>query len=584
VTVDIVKEGTEQTILSLAKSLRKHKKPFSSLKHLTDHKENIILAGDPGTGKTLVLAKIALDKLKQAFNRTTRERSTKPIEIPVLVPAKKLVNFSTSKELVQDFIGDKKIIKRYKIEHLLVDALDEAPLEDRTIVLERAKQFSLDLNCPLIISSRKIDIIKSTPQGFEQYELLPFEVGQAMELFRKLAKNATMLEALQDGLERVKSHIIMTPLSLLMLMKLVEEREEVPASITELYDRYTDTVLGRYDKDKDIEVLFAYITKGRFLAELAYCEFYQKDRLEIPCDDFDNYAKSFFMNYRGDEKAGFDYFMSEIKRSGLLKCGETTVRFWHRSFLDYYVAFYIYENREDFQNLEDIVVSIYYDLAWSETAFFYSGLKRRISLSMLKRILDDERENLDVHINKLMIGRLLQAAWDSSRETMLFGVEEAVKFAPSVRQKFLNIVRKSKGYVPEIAADMLLIMLSDLSFKSKFLYKEVMSSFQALLQVEPDSTAMYKMLTLLWAMQKFLTDEELAEYIGELAHKTKKAQLPFREEASIFLILNAFPIAEKSTRKLVSGHIKQLKNENNSIFEKIVPKHNGYRPGKNHRL
>ena len=41
------------------------------------------------------------------------------------------------------------------------------------------------MSCPLIITSRKIDIIKNTPVGFEKYEILPFEYSQALQLFEK---------------------------------------------------------------------------------------------------------------------------------------------------------------------------------------------------------------------------------------------------------------------------------------------------------------------------------------------------------------------------------------------------------------
>ncbi len=61
----------------------------------------------------------------------------------------------------------------------------------------------------------------------EKYELLPFEFGQAIELFKKFAKSSQMLDALKDGLTRIGSQVIMTPLSLLMLLNVVEEHDEL---------------------------------------------------------------------------------------------------------------------------------------------------------------------------------------------------------------------------------------------------------------------------------------------------------------------------------------------------------------------
>jgi len=73
----------------------------------------------------------------------------------------------------------------------------------------------------------------------------------------------------------------MTPLSLFLLLTIVEARKEVPASITELYDQFNDIILGRYDVEKGIMVIFEYLIKKRFLAELAFKEFVEKKRLEM---------------------------------------------------------------------------------------------------------------------------------------------------------------------------------------------------------------------------------------------------------------------------------------------------------------
>ena len=60
----------------------------------------------------------------------------------------------------------------------------------------------------------------------------------------------------------------MVPLSLILLCELVEEKREIPESVNELYDRFTDIACGRWDKDKGIEVTFELSTEEALLGRL----------------------------------------------------------------------------------------------------------------------------------------------------------------------------------------------------------------------------------------------------------------------------------------------------------------------------
>ncbi len=102
----------------------------------------------------------------------------------------------------------------------------------------------------------------------------------------------------------------MVPLSLILLIDIVEEHKEVPASVTELYDRYNDSVLGREDKSKGIEVLFEYLIKKRFLSSLAFNEFIQKGAVEITKMAFNDFVNQYAKEYRMDEEE-LQRFISE---------------------------------------------------------------------------------------------------------------------------------------------------------------------------------------------------------------------------------------------------------------------------------
>ncbi len=565
----------EKNFLLSIKNIEGQKLPFSKLKSVFPSHTKIILTGSPGTGKSMALAKLTIDMLKKASTFIIQGVSEREIKIPILLLANKLEEFTDYEMLCKKYIPP-EILDRFKISEILIDGLDEVQPSKRQCVLEKAQEFAAQLNCSLIVATRKIDIIKTPPPEFVEYELLPFEFGQALKLFEKLVTSKQTLDTLKDGLERIKHQIAMTPLSLILLIELVESYKEIPASIAELYERFSDIVLGRFDKEKGIEVLFEYFIKKRFLAELAFKEFLEKNKLEIPKREFDEFLSNYANRYGWDE-ASLTRFVKEIERAGLLHLRET-VTFQHRSFLDYFAAFYIYDKREEIKDLGDFVTQIYFKDIWGDVAFFYVGMKKDITNSMLKKILTFEKEDLSICVDKFLIGRLLQAAWHSPSKTKLFGVKKAIAFAPAIRTKFLKITESSKITIPKIFADFIVVALSDFSFASTFLFKEVKSLFDVFLdRLSGDN--LYTVLLLLWAIQRFLNPTEVRETIIKfLENVSKIPDLSVEEQTRVFLVLEIIAKQNKAIIKTIKRKLDKLAARYPEVFRELVPhKKKGFR-------
>jgi hypothetical protein len=351
-----------------------------------------------------------------------------------------ILDSSTAQELIEVYVKDVGIARRIQIENILVDGLDEAPYQKRSEVIEKAEKFAEKLNCGLTLSSRKIELLENPRAGYKEYELLPFELKQAINLLSKfLANNQLMLSALTEGLERLRLHFPLIPLSLRMLVSLAEESKEIPSSITELYERYFDLVLGRYDLDKGITVLFDYLVKKRLLGFFAYELFFCKNQLQVPRNEFDEYINSYGKNFISDwslSKKG--EMIQELKRSGLLHFNDN-VSFRHRTYLDYFVANHMTEYQEEIDDLEETLAQAHFSQRWEDVTFFYIGLRRRLPEKVLKSILSYESsDDLGDRFGKVMVGRLLQAGWNSSASTKFRGISEGVSHLPEVRQLFLK--------------------------------------------------------------------------------------------------------------------------------------------------
>ncbi|MCA1619899.1 MAG: hypothetical protein LC795_11420 [Acidobacteria bacterium] len=544
--------------------------PFSRLKPLLSQHRRIIMVGDPGTGKSAALAKLTIDLFKEVYKNATRAQGKrKKTLIPVLVKAKDILNTSDLDQLLLEYVGESEVVLRVETKVLIVDGLDEVASSKRNEVIEKAKSYAEELKCALLIASRKVDLLSITPAGFDKYELLPFGAGQALQLIEKLHSSKDVLGTLRESLENVRYQIPMVPLSLILLIELVEEQGEIPASVSELYDRYSDSVLGRFDKDKGIEVLFEYLIKKRFLASLAFNEFSSKGLIEITRQDFDAFCHRYAGVY-GLEST-IDKFVQDVLRAGVIEVGEETVLFTHRSFLDYFSAYHIFSKRDEFENLNDFIRNIYFDDLWGETTFFYVGQKREISQKLLDYILDYDRDSLWVNSSKMMVGRLLQAGWYSETTVKYNGIKKALSFIPSVRERFYAIAERGKWPEPKIVVDLLLLSSSNYSLRSGFISAELRQLYDELVASE-ETKNLPSLIFLLSVMKPFLTHEEFREEAQKLLRITaERSELAPDEKVRATMLLTVIKGTDKVLSKALKRRLIRLRDQFPSEFRSLLP-------------
>lgn len=565
----------------IRKIWKQKKLPFLRLGELCKRERKLILLGDPGTGKTGAMAKLAIDMYNKAYPLLSKKpgKSKPKIPVPVFVSARKLLEAESAECFLKAYFESEEVADRFDVNVMMVDGLDEIESENRQAVISKLDKFSEAADCSYILTSRKIDIINTLPGKYKKYELLPFEFNQALQLFSKLISDNKVLNTMRDGLEKIQSQILLVPLSLMLLIELVETHKEIPASVTELYDRFFDRALGREDEEKGIEVLFNYLIKKKFLGELAYREFWNKNRLEIPDEDFKHFLDSYAHQY-GWSTEDFNGFVQEIERAGILDQREK-VNFKHRSFLDYFAAFYIYENRGDIQDLNDLIVRTYFDSLWSEVSFFYIGLRREINQDLLDRIYsykddkDDKNETLPVILDKLLSGRLLQAGWHSPTQRHIDGIKNAINHAPRFHERFQKIITSSSSDIPNIISDFVVLTLADLSFNSAFLERHIKTILKQLV-TSNSRDDIYMAVVLSWSICRFLNPSEIKENTNNILDKL--VDLSTKEQARILLLMTLTEEQDKETRKLISQKINRIKKRSPQAFKALLPaKRKGFR-------
>lgn len=563
---------------ALRSIISKRKLSFLKLRSLIKNGARIVIVGDPISGKSGAMAKLTIDMLKEASQQALRiETAKKDIPIPLLTTAQEIYHAPSKEDLLRTFVGAPTLHKRFKVSALLVDALDEVPFNSRQEVIEKSKQFAQELGSSLVITSRKIDIVRTPPEGFEKYELLPFEIGQALKLCTKLAKGGSQtIEVLKDGLERIKTQFPMVPLSLVFLIELIEQNKEIPASVTELYDRFFDITLGRWDNEKGLEVLFDYLVKKRFLSALAYKAFLKKDQLEVSRSDFDSFVIEYASQFSWDQSQT-PLFLTELERAGILQVGDAVV-FRHRSFLEFFAAQYLYENREDIGDLEDQLLELYFNDNWGEVTFFYIGLKREISHGFLERVLSYPDNSIAGRIYKFLGGRLLQAGWHSPSKVHAYGLEKALALAPNIRSEILKVVEKAPRPIPTIIADYIVMLLSKSSFGSGILFTHAQSLIGRLKNGD-DPSRYYQIISLVWALRRLFMPPELAMLATDLSERiTKATNLDINEKGTTLLLLTLISSEDKSAVKTLRGKLRHFRKKYPGLFGEILPvTREGYR-------
>lgn len=556
--------------------LKKRKKlPFLRLPEISKKARRLILLGDPGTGKTGAMAKLAIDMYKHAsgYLLNSPGKSDKKIPVPVFVPAKKFLETESTEEFLTGYFGSAETKIRFQVDLIMVDGLDEIESANRRDVIDKLDRFSEEIGSPYILTSRKIDILNTLSEKYEKYELLPFEFSQALKLVSKLVSDKKVLATLEESLEKIQTQILLVPLSLMLLVELVEEHNEVPASITELYDRFFDMSLGREDRERGIQVLFDYLIKKRFLGVLAYREFKEKNRLEVPNADFQEFLGSYAEQYGWSQEKLSD-FVREIERAGILNLREEVI-FKHRSFLDYFAAFDVYENREDFEDLNGLIVDTYFDDLWGEIAFFYIGLRRKITPDLLERIYAHPSEELTTNLCKLFGGRLLQAGWHSPAQQHVDGIRNAIGYATKVRENFRKIVDSSEADVPDIVNDFMVLSLSNFSFNSSFLAPCIKDISQQMI-ASGSADDIYGAVALFWSIYRFMTPEEVKENIDALLGALDS--LPDEKEKARILLLMTLVEQDKEVRKPIEKQTRRLSKKSPEVFKALLPaKRKGFR-------
>jgi hypothetical protein len=316
---------------------------------LDEDKESLFLViGEGGSGKTTALRRLAYMVVDRAL------RSLKIRTIPIFLKA---IDILTKKERLVEIAGQntaelsksgKHAFSSKELEEgqvaILIDALDEIGNDnDRAKVLTKILEFNHEYQkCKVIVTSRDYNFVKKMPilSGFSRYFLSPIDYRQASKIAETLIKERSLpADATKEMLRRLQDvhGISLNPLLVTVFVATSDvSRKDIPANITEIFKKFSELMLGRWDEKKGLAQQFHSQVKDFLLQRLAFRM--HKERMTfIPVGE----ARELFeqeLTARGHEAKVEQFFEEVVDRSGLLRIEGDNVEFRHHLLQEFFAG------------------------------------------------------------------------------------------------------------------------------------------------------------------------------------------------------------------------------------------------------
>ena len=344
-------------------------------------REIILVIGDAGSGKSTALWRIAYEIIERDRGKGQR--------IPIIVSARdlKLDNADASEFVEQIGLLSEKLssvsdlFSEDDLESgrvtLLVDGLDEVTDNKRRHILyESLLHFhSLYGDCAMIVTTRPDNDTETyfKEHGARVYNIAPISWSQVKKIVRKVLSNRSLnvsqLETVTRGAQRVLRQIEevhgfqITPLLAAVYAASAEySRGDIPANITEVFKKYSELMLGRWDEQKGLSQQIHAPLKDYLLQRVAY-SMHKEKMLHITKAEFRDRMQQVLAEL-GQPLSFCDVEDELLYRSRLLRTRGQDVGFSHLLLQEFFAGRAIPESE---------MLSYVDDPWWTRAIVFYYG-------------------------------------------------------------------------------------------------------------------------------------------------------------------------------------------------------------------
>ncbi len=363
-----------------------------------------VILGDPGAGKTTLMKRICYD-----LTNSHREKLFLQKKItPVLVTLREYQAKNFEKDFsILDYITTESNsyyqapVPNGAFEYLLLngyillvfDGLDELlEISSRERIVDEIESFCNHYpSVPVLVTSRKIGYEQAPLNGniFEKFELASFDYEQVQEYVykwfaldldlteeEKVSRASSFLEE-SEIVEDLRSNCLM----LSLMCSIYKEENYIPENRPQIYQECAEMLFKKWDKERKIKPklyvpeskvkpLVAYLAYSIFINEslqegvteskliamsiefLHGTVYVDRDKAELAARDFISFCKG---------RAWILTYVASTKK------GESVYQFTHRTFLEYFTAYWLIWNN-NLEEISDLLLDKIAMEEWDEVA------------------------------------------------------------------------------------------------------------------------------------------------------------------------------------------------------------------------
>lgn len=422
----------------------------------------ILIIGGAGSGKSTSVKRLAYVLAVRAL------QSGSNIRIPILLRASEIwdqhertlldISVAAVSRLVHQasqtsFTADDLSAGRVVV---LIDAFDEVSNDDaRVEILRKAREFhDAYPKCQVIVTTRDYSFIE-TMDGidyFTKFRLFPIDYKQAQQIIVRFEKKQSLpAEQGKEILRRLQEihGMELNPLLVTVFAATSDySRRDIPANITELFKKYTEWMLGRWNSAKKLGQQYHGPLKDFLLKKIAF-EVHRRRETSLSLDEFE-YLLETELASRG-LKADIPQMSDEIlNKSGLFRTFGGRVEFRHHLLQEFFAG----RGIPDVAFLESVISEDW----WQRAIVFYFG-ERPGDSAAFYRVMKacESRRIIELYSAAVTTGLALQACY-------LMHTDDKAKILPWVidglakaKELFMKIVdQENKHPLTRFAAYYLL--------------------------------------------------------------------------------------------------------------------------------
>lgn len=350
----------------------------------------VLIIGEAGAGKSTGLLRIAYVIASKGFEEKEKYKipillksldilRNRPIDLVEYCAqvTKTLTGTSKSPFTLND-LSDGRVV-------LLIDALDELPTDDdRRYVLDLIERIdSAYPSTQIILTTRPYRFISELSQlkKYEEFRICPISWKQAEKIVATVTAHRQIPKSQSQELLRRLEKIHGIELSPLLVAVFAATsdytKQDIPANITELFKKFTELMLGRWDESKGLKHQYQAPLKDFILTRIAF-KMHANKQTSILRDDAELIVQT-ELKTRGHE-ADIELILSEIfGRSSLFRVSGNEIEFRHHILQEFFAG----------RGIEspEFVKAVVTDEWWKGALVFYFGANPN-KIDLLKGVIE----------------------------------------------------------------------------------------------------------------------------------------------------------------------------------------------------